>query len=199
MRAWWWLLGLVLVASAVEAFVLKLHDAGVLAALERWRQRPRAVIITVAELAALLTVAGLFTTTSGWAAVAWFAAGLGVAALLVWTTHLILRAGVPEAPAAPKAPAASAARPAAVKPQTAGAAPLRSLGYAWVLVPGYQILMHAVPVTDGVPGPRAYCGYEYDPDDVAGPPVIWLPEHNPRSQTCPTCRTATAGTSFIKP
>ena len=77
MRGLGWLLGLLLLWIVAEGFLFKLHDAGVLDALERWRERPRAVVIMAIELALLLTVSGFSVTTSGWAAVAW--AGRGVA------------------------------------------------------------------------------------------------------------------------
>jgi hypothetical protein len=183
MRGWWWLLGLLLVWIVAEGFLFKLHEAGVLDALERWRERPRAVVITLAEIALLLTVSGFFVTTSGWAAVAWFAAGLLAAALLAWTTHLILRApdlgtGTPV--------------PASAEPETVGPRPPIRQAYIWVRSPGAQLLMHAVPVTAGAPEPRAYCGCEYDPGEIPPPgtAMFWCPEKQPPSLTCATCRAA---------
>ena len=187
MRGWWWPLGLLLLASAAEGLLFQLNDAGVLDVLERWRQRPRAVVITAIEIALLLTAAGLFTTTSGWAATGWYVAGLIIAGMLVWTTHLILKAPAPRTPATEPAPAKPVATP-----------PRKRQAYAWARSPGQQWPMHAVPMADGVPEPRAYCGSEYDPGDVAGSPVVWSTEGDLRPLTCKTCRTRIQGVSFIK-
>lgn len=198
MRGGWWLLGLLLLLIAVEGFRFKLHDAGVLDALERWRERPGAVVITVVEIALLLTAAGLFSTTSGWAAVGWYVAGLVVAALLLWTTHLIMRAPVAKMPEPKAAPA---------EPDAKGRAPMeregkgpwwKNLAYVWAHSPGRQLPMHAVRVADGAPEPRAYCGSEYDPGDITGSPIVWTPQGDLRPLTCKTCRTEIAGVSIVK-
>lgn len=190
MRGWWWAVGFLLVAVAVEGFLFKLHEAGVLSALERWRQRPRAVVITLIEIALLLTAAGLFSTTSGWAAVAWAAAGFAIAALLIWTTHLILRTPAREP---------SALKPQSAKLEPAGPPPKVRQPYIWVRPVGQQWPLHGVPVVDGVPQPRAYCGYEYDSSDNPNyVPVVWIPEYYPKYQTCETCRTAMVSAGYFR-
>src|SRR5487761_297697 len=183
MRGRGWLLGLLVLSIGVEGFLFKLHDAGVLAALERWRERPRAMVIVVTGLALLLTAAGLFTTTSGWAAVAWYVAGLIVAALVLLGTHQILREPVSKH---------VEAQPQPTEPRPAGPPPPVRGPYIWVRSRGPQWPLHATPVTGGVADQRAYCGYEYDQSELAKAhiPVVWLPEYNPKHQTCDACRTA---------
>lgn len=191
MRGWGWLLGLLVLSIGVEGFLFKLHDAGVLDAFQRWRERPRAVVIAVIEMALLLTAAGLFITTSGWAAVAWYVAGLIVAALLLLSTHQILRGPVSKQ---------AETHPQPSEPGPAGPPPPVREPYIWVRSRGEQWPLHAAPVTGAVADPRAYCGYEYDRSELAkaGMPVIWLPEYNPKYQTCGTCRTALVKAGYIR-
>lgn len=188
MRGWGWLLGLLVLSSGVEGFLFKLHDASVLDAFRRWRERPRAMVIAVIEMALLLTAAGLFASTSGWAAVAWYAAGLIVAALLLLSTHQMLRGPV--------------SKQAGTHPQPAeaGPPPIVRQPYIWVRSRGQQLPWHSAPVTGGVPDPRAYCGYEYDRGELvkAEMPVMWFPEYNPKNQTCAACRTALAKAGYIR-
>lgn len=191
MRGWGWLLGLLVVSIGVAGFLFKLHDARVLDAFQRWRERPRAVVIAVIDMALLLTAAGLFITTSGWAAVAWYAAGLLAAALLLLSAHQILRGPVSKQ---------AGTQPRPVEPPPAGTPPLVREPYIWVRSLGQQWPLHAAPVTGGVADPRAYCGYEYDRGELAKAemPVMWFPEHNPKRQTCGVCRTALVEAGYIR-
>lgn len=191
MREWGWLLGLFVLAIGIGGFLFKLHGASVLDALEQWRRHPRAVVAAVIEIAVLLAVAGVFTTTSGWAAVGWYVAGLAVAASLLLTTHQILRN-----PASEKAEP----QPQPTEPLPAGKLPPVGQPFIWVRSRGQQWPLHAAPVTGGAAEPRAYCGYEYDRGELvkADIPVIWLPQHNPKYQTCEVCRTALVKAGHIR-
>jgi hypothetical protein len=200
MGGWWWPVGFLFLASAAEGFLFKLHKAGTLDALERWRQRPRAVVITATEIALLLTAAGLFTTTSGWAATGWSVAGFIVAAMLAWTTHLILKAPAPRTPE----PELTATEPEP-KPTPAELAELldkgkflEKLAYIWARSPGQQWPMHAVPMTNGVPEPRAYCGSEYEADRSGRGSLFWRWDTDYRRFTCKTCKVRILGVDQVK-
>lgn len=199
MRGWWWIVGLLLLAGAAEGFLFQLHKAGVLDALERWRQRPRAVAITAVQVALLLTVSGLFAATSGWAATGWYAAGLVIAGMLVWTTHLILKAPHPETPAAEPLAPHPGAEPEPAEPDAEKGPWWEHLAYIWAQSPGQQLPMHAVPVIDGTPEPRAYCGSDYEPGDITASPALWTAEGDLRAVTCKTCATRIKNVNIVKP
>ena len=99
-------------------FIAKLDDTGVLALFRSPARRPQLVLVGI-QLALVLLAAALISISSGWAAVAWKAAGILFAGVMILSVRTITRnlarqAKPARSPAAESAPNPRfCARPAA--------------------------------------------------------------------------------------
>lgn len=198
MKGWQLAVGIIFVAVGVGGVLYQLQDARVLEALKRSRHRPRPVIIVAIELLLLLAVAYLSTNTARWAAVVWTVVGWLLALVLIWTSRNILRMPAPDLASAeprPAEPAASAQHaPTKQSYMWVGDPP----PYIWVIEPPSASFrrFHGVPITDGAPEPRAYCGYEYDRGEI-GSGFAWTPQNWSALYTCKICRAVLVKAGYV--
>ena len=204
-------------ASSIYAFIKKMTDAGLLAVLVSWRERPRRAIIVGVEFALVLGASAGYTYSATWAAVAWYIAGLFFAGVMILTIKLGSKSAQqdkapsptqietrrPWLPPEPETASEGTGTAAVAEPADASMSAGRSANtdYRAVLqwrtpVPEDVALrklayQHAVVYRGNAPEQLALCGYQYDPLDL--PPEraaqIWG-LGVPKSMRCPKCTRA---------